>query len=160
LPLSTGTPQPSAFVATSRSSAPNPAFLGPNAPWPRYLYYIDAPGGIDVAASLLGQSGEHEVTFLGGIRTQSIGGVREIFHGDQPDEVIYSDFIPNENYAPHTPNDGVHGQPVAGPSGPPPSATEPPAAPALPPPAQPLPQHGPGHSSLNTGDAPDPVQLL
>lgn len=68
-----------AFVSTSTES-------GVASSWPgaRYVYEIDAPGGIDANATLGARnmfSSESEITFAGGIRPEFIRGARETLPG-------------------------------------------------------------------------------
>jgi hypothetical protein len=71
--------EPSAFVSTTRD--PNLNHLGPPGPGePVYRYLIDAPGGVDVNATIGGQEFDHEseVVFPGGIRAANIVGAQEV----------------------------------------------------------------------------------
>ena len=83
---------PSGFVSTSMDDM---LFQG----WPsaRYRYDIDAPGGIDVNATLPHNryATELEVAFPGGIDTRYVRGVREVL----PDGTL-GPFIPNPGYSP------------------------------------------------------------
>ncbi|MET9018218.1 hypothetical protein ABZX74_46660 [Streptomyces olivaceoviridis] len=91
---------PSIFVSTTRDHTAQHSNWGT-----RFRYLIDAPGGIDVNASLLaGLTNEGEIAFPGGIRNHLIVGV-EIVNGTPLDAVTgrYDrpvDFIPNPYYFP------------------------------------------------------------
>jgi hypothetical protein len=83
---------PSGFVSTSLDDA---IYQG----WPgaRYRYDIDAPGGIDVNATLPHNrfATELEIAFPGGIDTRYVRGAREILS-----DGTLGPFIPNPSYSP------------------------------------------------------------
>ncbi|MFI8960482.1 putative T7SS-secreted protein [Streptomyces sp. NPDC053493] len=81
----------------------------------RYVYDIDAPGGIDVNKSVLDNpfKNEQEIAFPGGVRSENIKGVWE----NMPDGS--KNYIPNPHYNPHAPAAGA--------------APAPPPSPLLPP---------------------------
>ena len=90
------------YVATSRD---------PNLKWTaRYLYTIDAPGGIDVQATFdatghdySAHEFEQEITFPGGIDTQRIVGVNRVWPSGELGKwirPIKGPFKPNPNHVP------------------------------------------------------------
>ncbi|MFJ8162638.1 hypothetical protein ACIRBY_17180 [Streptomyces sp. NPDC096136] len=83
---------PSALVSTSYRDDIGEEFGG------KFTYLINAPGGIDVNASMGDHplSYEQEVAFPGGIRTEYISGARPYNYATAE----LGDFIPNPNYRP------------------------------------------------------------
>jgi len=80
----------SVFVATTRD--PLVHYLVPTPDEPVYRYTIEAPGGIDVNATLgsyARHGAEQEIAFPGGIRRENVVGVQRILpptvHGTNPD---------------------------------------------------------------------------
>ncbi|WP_067129668.1 scabin-related ADP-ribosyltransferase [Microtetraspora malaysiensis] len=83
----------SAFVSTTRLD--NPMDIFPT----RYLYDVDAPGGVDIAetmGSALRTGHQREVAFPGGIEGRYIKGARPY---DASTET-FGDYIPNPDYRP------------------------------------------------------------
>ncbi|MCT9089268.1 WXG100 family type VII secretion target [Streptomyces sp. ASQP_92] len=80
---------PSAYVGTTRN---------PDLGWaPKFRYEIDAPGGIDVNASMPDNifASESEIAFPGGVRAENIKGVWE-----RTPDGGWGNFTPNPNYRP------------------------------------------------------------
>ncbi|MFJ6199220.1 toxin glutamine deamidase domain-containing protein [Micromonospora sp. NPDC092111] len=107
--------EPGAFVSTTRRQDLN--FLGPpTRTRPRvFRYYIQAPGGIDVNATLGSHAdqGQQEVVFPGGIRPENILGVEQVIEGTSSFMPVRTGpFRPNPNFNPEAPNPHFPTQPV------------------------------------------------
>jgi hypothetical protein len=146
----------SGFVSTTRNETLN--FLGgpgPNQPFV-FRFHIQAPGGVDVNASLgshntVFQEAQQEVAFPGGIRPENIIGANRITGGGRSFEPVrVGPFVPNPNFQPQTANPHFpipqtaanlppQGPPPTGPLPPPPGPA--PTGPLPPPPG--LPPAGP-----------------
>lgn len=89
---------PSAFVPTSRD--PNYNHLGPSSPRISvYRYLIDAPGGIDIMATLGEPRDDPEVVFTGGIRRENIVGAQMVMASGEA-----ASFWANPHYEWHAAN--------------------------------------------------------
>jgi hypothetical protein len=90
-------PANSGFVSASS----NPDFWE-SASDAKYYYHLDAPGGVDVNATLGNNSldFEDEIAYPGGIRPERVQGLWPILHDPVTWEPYLGDYIPNPNYVP------------------------------------------------------------
>ncbi|MFG3442486.1 hypothetical protein ACGF0J_35040 [Nonomuraea sp. NPDC047897] len=85
--------EPSAFVSTTRLDNPMDIFPA------RYLYDVDAPGGIDLAetmGSALRTGHQREVAFPGGVEGRFVRGVRSY----DAETGTFGDYLTNPHYRP------------------------------------------------------------
>jgi hypothetical protein len=68
----------------------------------RYFYEIDAPGGVDVNATLgpHAYTGEQEIAMPGGVLPERIRGMWTIKRDPETGQVTRGDYIQNPNYRP------------------------------------------------------------
>lgn len=77
-------------------------FGTPGDPGYRYFYEIDAPGSVDVNATLgpHAYTNEQEIAMPGGVRPERIRGMWPIKRDPETGQVTRGDYVSNPNYRP------------------------------------------------------------